>query len=253
MIRRVASLHDERDRAESFGAIAAAYDRYRPSYPDQLIDALVALRPAAVLDVGCGTGKAARQLAARGLQVVGVEIDPQMAAVARSHGIDVEIAAFEQWDDRGRTFDLITSGQAWHWVDPAIGAPKLVRLLRPGGLACLFWNFEELDEPARRASDEVYARLAPELVQGSDHTADGSHGRTLRDTGCFRSVRSEQLRRPETITVDEWIGRISTYSKHLLLGPDRLATLRDELRAALLRLGPELRLTAGTYVVWARP
>jgi SAM-dependent methyltransferase len=80
-----------RDRAESFGQVAQEYDRYRPSYPAALIDVLAALRPHAVLDVGCGTGKAASLLVERGLSVLGVEIDPQMAAVARGHGIEVEV------------------------------------------------------------------------------------------------------------------------------------------------------------------
>ena len=72
-----------------------------------------------MLDVGCGTGKVARGLLARGLDVLGVELDPRMAALARAHGVEVEVAAFEDWDDRGRTFDLITFGDAWHWIDPA--------------------------------------------------------------------------------------------------------------------------------------
>ena len=36
-------VHADRRRAESFGSVAAAYDRYRPSYPDALIDDLVDL------------------------------------------------------------------------------------------------------------------------------------------------------------------------------------------------------------------
>src|SRR3954454_7614859 len=114
-------MHANRARAESFGAVAANYDRYRPGYPETLIDDLLALRPTDVLDIGCGTGKAARQLVARGLDVLGVEIDPEMAAVARAHGLAVEVVGFEQWEPAGRTFDLIVCGQAWHWIDPRIG------------------------------------------------------------------------------------------------------------------------------------
>jgi hypothetical protein len=64
-----------------------------------------------------------------------------MAAVAREHGIAVEPASFEAWDAAGRGFDLITSGQAWHWVDPDIGAESVVRggggLSRPPGSSAL--------------------------------------------------------------------------------------------------------------------
>ena len=59
-------MYRDRERAESFGAVAALYDRARPSYPQALIDALLASGSRRVLDVGCGTGIAAALLAARG-------------------------------------------------------------------------------------------------------------------------------------------------------------------------------------------
>ncbi|MBO0837835.1 MAG: SAM-dependent methyltransferase, partial [Actinobacteria bacterium] len=57
--------HRQRQVAESFGADAARYDRARPSYPSALVDGIVAGSPGRdVLDVGCGTGIAARQFQA---------------------------------------------------------------------------------------------------------------------------------------------------------------------------------------------
>ncbi|HEX4212237.1 MAG TPA: methyltransferase domain-containing protein [Candidatus Dormibacteraeota bacterium] len=94
--------HLDRERAESFGQVAVQYDRYRPSYPDALIDDLTGLRPQAVLDVGCGTGLVAAALSDRGLSVLGVEPDAQMAGVARDRGVPVEVATFETWEDGGR-------------------------------------------------------------------------------------------------------------------------------------------------------
>jgi SAM-dependent methyltransferase len=250
----VPTYHDQRDRAESFGAVAELYDRYRPSYPDELIDALTALRPANVLDVGCGTGKAARQLAVRGLDVLGVEIDAEMAAVARRRGIDVEVASFEQWADGGRTFDLVVCGQAWHWVDPALGAPKLVRLLRPGGTVCLFWNYDDFDKQFEAVLDDVFGRLAPELKVDTRAGEDAMHERALRETGAFATVEVRDYKWRESLPVDDWVGRMSTYSKQLLLGSQRLAEVQAELRDALrAEFGEILQLTQGTHSLWAQP
>ena len=47
-------VHRQRERADSFGAVARAYDQYRPRYPAQLIDDLVAQRIDTALDVGAG-------------------------------------------------------------------------------------------------------------------------------------------------------------------------------------------------------
>ncbi|MEO3803092.1 hypothetical protein [Nonomuraea sp. B1E8] len=55
-------LHLDHERAGSFGAAAEQYDRYRLTYPRELIDDLAGPQPTTVLDVGCGTGKAAEVL-----------------------------------------------------------------------------------------------------------------------------------------------------------------------------------------------
>lgn len=249
----VPELYGQRERAESFGSVAEAYDRFRPAYPDALIDRLVAQRPAAVLDIGCGTGKAARALIARGVEVLGVEPDPGMAAIARRHGVPVEVASFEQWDERGRSFDLAVSGQAWHWINPAIGAPKLRTLLRPGGAACFFWNYDDLDPETKPIVDAVYRRLAPRLLAVEHSASDGWHEKALAKTGAFSSVESSHITWQEELSADAWIARISTYSAYLTLGTARLAAVQEALRHALDASGRPVRLSGGTYVLWARP
>ena len=88
------------ERSRSFGEDAEQYDRARPSYPTEVIDA-VCEGARRVLDVGCGTGIASRLFAARGVDVLGVEADDRMAAVARRHGIEVEVSTFESWSAEG--------------------------------------------------------------------------------------------------------------------------------------------------------
>jgi SAM-dependent methyltransferase len=245
-------VHLDRERAESFGAVAEQYDRFRPGYPPELIDDLAALRPAHVLDIGCGTGKAARLLSARGLPVLGVEIDPGMAAIARAHGIDVEVERFEAWDPAERRFDLVVSGQAWHWIDPRVGAPKVARLLTPGGTVALFWNYDDLDAPTRAVADAVYREHAPELLDAFRNKPTRQLD-DLRAAGVFSSVRTRTYEWERTVSVADWVGVVGTHSDHLMLGPRRLATVQDALRRALEQAGEVVRLRGGTYVIWARP
>lgn len=76
--------------AESFGTDAERYEQARPGYPDALVARIVTGSPAHdVLDVGCGTGIAARQFQAAGCAVLGVEPDARMADFARARGLQV--------------------------------------------------------------------------------------------------------------------------------------------------------------------
>src|SRR3954471_7627 len=72
----VPEVHQQRETAESFGADAARYDRARPSYPAAMVARIVAAAPGPdVLDVGCGTGIAARLFRDAGCRVLGVDVD----------------------------------------------------------------------------------------------------------------------------------------------------------------------------------
>src|SRR5918911_1671033 len=86
-----------------------------------------------------GQGEAG-QVVDAGCRVLAVEPDPRMAEHARADGIEVEVATFEEWDPRSRTFDAVIAGQSWHWVDPLLGAPKAAQVLRLGGRIALFWH-----------------------------------------------------------------------------------------------------------------
>src|SRR5205823_6386985 len=95
--------HQARQIAESFGLNAERYDRTRPRYPEAMVARIVAASPGPdVLDVGAGTGTAARQFQAAGCTVLGVDPDPLMADFARRRGLPVEVATFEDWDPAGR-------------------------------------------------------------------------------------------------------------------------------------------------------
>jgi SAM-dependent methyltransferase len=145
-----------------FDEVPELYDRVRPTSPDELFADLVSIagirEGSSVLEVGCGTGQATRALAALGFSVTAVEPGAGMAALARQrlsgfHNVQVETSTFEEWDDRGRRFDLLLAAASWHWVDPAIGWPRAYEVLRPGAWMALVGHIV-----VRRPSEpEVYA------------------------------------------------------------------------------------------------
>ena len=224
------------------------YDRLRPSYPDALMDDLVAVGPTSGLDVGCGTGKVARALIVRSLPVLGVEPDKAMAAVARSHGVPIELARFETWDPAGRTFDLLTAGHSWHWVDPDVGLMKAASVLRPEGTIALFWNYHAIDAALVEAFQGVYARYAPNLeVLGRDPT--GSPDRDpFADNDHFAAGERRTYRWWRELSADDWVAMLATFSDHRSLGHRRLRQLQKALHQAISASGGTVHSRCGTYV-----
>lgn len=163
-----------------FNEVPDLYDRMRPTYPDELFVDLGAIAgmdaQSKVLEVGCGTGQATRSLAELGYPVLAVEAGERMAALARERlsgypNVKVETSTFEDWEDRGRRFDVVVAASSWHWVDPTIGWRRAHDVLNRGGWMALVGNvvIRRPDEP------EVYALTADLHDRYSPANPDWGH------------------------------------------------------------------------------
>ncbi len=254
--------YTERHRAESFGEDAALYERARPEYPATLVQDLTGGAALDVLDVGCGTGKASRAFLAGGCRVLGVEIDERMAEVARASGVEVEVGSFEGWDPAGRRFDLVVSGQAWHWVDPAVAPARAADVLREGGRLAPFWNHRDPapdpDAPVVRATAEIYRHEAPSLLPksgtvGAADYSDGiaGHARAIEACGRFGPCEVRTYHWGESLTIQHWLDRLATQSDHRLLEAGARSRLFASLRELLDAEGGTIELVHTTYCIVA--
>lgn len=149
-----------------------------------------------------------------------------MAAIAIKKGIPTEVATFEQWDPMGRTYDVVTFAQSFHWVDPEVGAAKAFSLLRRGGRLALMWNRFEILDPTSDELNGVYG----------DYMSIREHVVTLDVDPvppALRSVGFEittgQYSQRFDMDRDEWLDLAFTHSNHLILAPDIRIELRDRL------------------------
>jgi SAM-dependent methyltransferase len=163
-----------------FNEVPELYDRVRPGYPDGLFADLATItgmdERSSVLEVGCGTGQATRSLALRGGAVTAIEPGAGMAALARQRladfgNVTVEMSTFEEWDDRGRRFDVVAAASAWHWVDPSVGWQRAHDVLHPGGWMALLGNVVV----RRPGEPEVYAETADLHERFSPGNPDWGH------------------------------------------------------------------------------
>jgi SAM-dependent methyltransferase len=241
-------------RSLSFGDDSEAYDRARPSYPPELVDDLAPEGGLDILDVGCGTGKLGRLLAARGCRVLGVEPDERMAAMARSHGLAVEVSPFEPWDDAGRRVDLVASAQAWHWIDQGAGARKAAEVLRPGGRLAVIWNLYRHEPAMKGTLEAVYERHAPELVGGTVLGLEdgGLPLAGVDETGAFEPQERRTFAWEQRCSTAEWIDQLPTHSDHRALPASRRADLLAAVADALDAAGGGLTVGYTTLLITAR-
>jgi SAM-dependent methyltransferase len=92
-----------------------------------------------ILDAGCGTGRVGRELARRGLDVLGVDIDTEMVATAQRKAPDVEWRIADlSTVDLGRTFDAaVAAGNVMIFLTPGTERDvitNLARHLSPAGI-----------------------------------------------------------------------------------------------------------------------
>ena len=116
------------DSTQAPGALAA----YTGSRPEE--QALVPHSARRVLDLGCSAGALGAGLRERGAEVVGVELDPELAAAAARRLDRVVVAdAARLPGDLGRFDAIVAADVLEHLADPWTALRDAVRLLEPGG------------------------------------------------------------------------------------------------------------------------
>lgn len=157
------------DPRERFTATVEDYRRHRPNYPDALFDWIVSEAKLApgdrVVDVGCGTGISSRPLAARGLEVIGVDPNEAMLAAARAEGGGVR---YVRGDAETLPVDgpvaAFVGGQSFHWLDLDGVLPRMAALLRPAGRVIAFWNLRDGSDPLMAAYEALLLERCPEYA-----------------------------------------------------------------------------------------
>lgn len=144
------------DSTTRFSNRVENYVKWRPSYPDGVIDMLreaCGLKPDwAISDIGSGPGNLTRLLLEFGAEVYGVEPNRDMreagetllAGHSRFHSID---GTAESTGLPDASVQLVTAGQAFHWFDRDRSKREFERILTRPKWVALVWNFREGDTP----------------------------------------------------------------------------------------------------------
>lgn len=228
----------------SFEAVASEYDAGRPSYPDEVFDALGPLDGLRVLDVGAGTGIATRALIARHAHVVAIDPGRELLRRARTHTRDLVavVADGVTLPIRSSAVDLVCFAQAWHWLDPAVRVGEIHRVLRSGGRWTRWWSHARAD--GQRWFDDYWGaieRSCPGTHRGQRNT---DWGATVAAPGVFAVDERVTVPWTRNVAVEVWMVDQASHSYVIGLQDDE----RDRLLADLRHI-VHSRFPDGTMVV----
>lgn len=199
--------------ATSFGPVADAYDRARPSYPVEAVTWLTGGGRAHVVDLGAGTGKLTEVLHRSGHHVLATEpLLPMLVRLGRRVPVPYAAATAEAIPVRSRSVDVVTCGQSFHWFDAERALPEIARVLRPGGVLALAWNTYDTSIPWVR-------RLKRILDPASDR--DGAlPTQALLESPYFGFVEEKQFRFWQTHTARS-LGELARSVSHVATMSER--------------------------------
>ena len=243
----VSRVVTDAERSRSFGAIAADYDRLRPSPAPEAVHWLLPERRDVVVDVGAGTGLFSRGLASQGAHVIAVEPDERMRAIlqARSPGIEVIAGSGEAIPMPDGSADGLFASSAWHWMDSARAIPEVARVLRDGGRFGLAWTGRDPDSDWLRPDLwfreplEAMDRYAAEMrARGSSE----QRGLPTADGGLFANIETETFRYSRSMTPADLVEWLTTYSRVLTAPARQRERGRARAAAAIAQRFPDAEL-----------
>jgi len=161
-----------------FGTYAATYDAVRPEWPAETVAWMLGSPTTAavcrVVDLGAGTGKGTRAIAALGREVIAVEPSDDMLDMLRAslESSPAEIGrritclsgGAEDIPVEAGSVDAVAVFQAWHWFDAAAAAAECARVLRPGGWLSMAWH--------HRSEDVGWLRELSDIVERRENQPD---------------------------------------------------------------------------------
>lgn len=204
------------DSKKRFSKRADHYAKYRPRYPDAILQylehELSFSRAAIVADVGSGTGILSEMLLKNGNTVFGIEPNEDMRKTAETNLL--MYPNFRSINGSAETttlandsVDFITAAQSFHWFDPPRAKTEFRRILRYGGWVVLVWNTRKTSTPFLQAYDQLTKEAAMKKRRVRHEEITGAS--LSRFLGSYRAVKFPNS---QDLDYDGLVGRLLSAS-----------------------------------------
>jgi ubiquinone/menaquinone biosynthesis C-methylase UbiE len=224
------------DPTKRFSDRVENYIKFRPGYPDAVIDLLKTecrlTQLSVIADIGSGTGILSELLLRNGNLVFGVEPNAAMREAgekllerySKFTSVDGSAEATTLSDN---SVDFIVAGQAFHWFNQKLTRQEFSRILNPRGSIVLLWNERRIDTtPFLRAYEQLLLKF------GTDYQ-EVRHERAYQDVESFFSPREFKLRTFDNLQSFDFQGvkgRLLSSSYVPAPGDEGFEAMLEELR-----------------------
>lgn len=236
--------------SEMFDHAAEYYDRFRPGYPQQIMEALVQKAGLSsnskMLEIGAGSGKATEQLLDYGFPIHCVEPGENLVQNGKLKfrfypQISYECARFENLTTQDNQFDVIFSAQAFHWIPQPIGYQKCAEFLNENGSLALLWNLYLYDE--RQEHQELlelsrkYGGFADFISVSEVQRRIATDSMNIEQSCLFEKPTVIHIPWEKKYTLDEYFGFVQTGNRFIQLSEEKKESAYQELRLHFEKYG----------------
>lgn len=199
-----------------FGEFVKQYEKARRPYIPEVFSYLksfVKVKNPFILDLGCGTGIATRQLVKLGT-VIGCDPDPIMLKHASKHknsGVKKYVVGrADQLPFPDQIFDMVTAFAAFHWFDDKKSAAEIKRVLKPGGIffAVGSTGTKPWGEGYRKAIIKAIHRPIAQFIKNIKRFKPEQR---LKLFG-FRNIRTKSWKKSQTYSLENAIEYVQSVS-----------------------------------------
>lgn len=231
------------------------YDKYRPTYPEELFLDIINYshisHDSRALEIGIGTGQATLPIIESGCKVTAIELGDKLAKYVKdkfSHykNFNVINADFIESKIDKETFNLVYCATAFHWLPLEESYAKVKNVLKDGGAIALFWNHpypNRQDDISNIVNRKVYDKYRPsskERVEFSKNDCQ-KHIDELKRFG-FKDIISKLYYRKRTLTSEEYISLLNTYSDHRALPVEIKNDFEIDMKNAIDEIGGKINI-----------
>jgi SAM-dependent methyltransferase len=237
-----------------FRSTAEYYARFRPRYPQALVDDVAQFcgldGKGRLMDLGCGPGFLAIAFARYFAEAVAIDPEPEMLEAARQEAAAAGVALTLQRAssaDLGPSFGsfrMVAMGRSFHWMDRDATLRALDPLIASGGAIVLF--DERGHRSAQNAWKPVWDRVVGKYSPQDEWSAhlhrlgpEWERHEVVLARSSFSRLDTLTHRHTRRTTLDEFIGRVYSMSTSSIekMGEKR-AAFEEEFRTEMLALSP---------------